>query len=85
MTIVLTRTAEKQIEKLPQNLQNKLAKQFNFLKENSLHPSLRARKKSGSNEYEARIDLHYRFSYEVQEKTVIILAVGPHDEGLGKK
>ena len=49
------------------------------------HPSLKASKKSGSDEFEARVDDHNRFSYLVEGKIVTIVTVGPHDVGLGKK
>lgn len=39
----------------------------------------------GLDRYEARIDIHYRFTYSIQEGSALILTIGPHDEGLGKK
>lgn len=60
-------------------------RQFTFLLENYRHPSLRTRKMGGSNIYEARIDIHYRFSFQVIGEEIYILTVGPHDVGLGKK
>jgi len=40
---------------------------------------------AGINRFEARIDLHYRFTFEIKDNDVILRTIGPHDEGLGKK
>jgi len=39
----------------------------------------------GSDVFEARIDIHYRFTFQVMEDQIFILTIGPHDKGLGKK
>lgn len=85
MNIKFTKKAEKQHEKLPQVLKNKARKQFHYLLDNYRHPSLHTRKMSGLSHFEARIDKHNRFTFEVAEETIFILSMGPHDEGLGKK
>ncbi|MGI8419723.1 MAG: hypothetical protein ACR2LN_03700 [Candidatus Levyibacteriota bacterium] len=36
-------------------------------------------------DFEARIDYHYRFTFSISAEEIIILSIGPHDEGLGKK
>lgn len=86
MRVILSDPVKRRIPKLPVNIQRKLEKQLAFLIEDVRHPSLHARKMSGGvNKYEARMDYHYRFTYEMSDDTIIILAVGPHDTGLGKK
>lgn len=40
---------------------------------------------SGSSNFEARIDIHYRFAFQMEADIIYILVIGPHDEGLGKK
>lgn len=85
MIIVLTENAKRQIEKFPETLKKKLRKQFILLQQDFRHHSLRTRKMMGEEKYEARIDYHYRFTYRVEEKKIVIFSVGPHDEGLGKK
>ena len=85
MTYSISKNADKQLKKLPREIQRKFIKQLNFLLKNPQHPSLRARKKSGTNIYEARIDDHYRFTYLFESDEATIVTVGPHDEGLGKK
>lgn len=39
----------------------------------------------GSSFYEARVDYHYRFRFVIQAEEIVIVTVGMHDEGLGKK
>lgn len=76
---------KKQYEKLPVQLQKKFTKQLKFLLEDFRHSSLRARKMGGEEKYEARLDQHNRFTYQIVETEVWFLTIGPHDEGLGKK
>lgn len=86
MRVILSDPVKRRIPKLPVNIQRKLEKQLAFLIEDVRHPSLHARKMTGdANKYEARIDYHYRFTYDVFDDMITILAVGPHDTGLGKK
>ncbi len=84
-TYALSKNANQQLQKLPRNIQRKFLKQLNFLIQNSKHPSLRSRKMSGTESYEARIDRKNRFTYLIQNGETLIITIGPHDEGLGKK
>lgn len=83
--ILLTKQAEKSFNLLPKKHQEKTKKQFELLLTNYRHHSLRARKMSGSNYFEARINIHYRFTFSLVREGILILTIGPHDEGLGKK
>lgn len=85
MNIEISDTARKQIKKLPQNIRKKFQKQILVLKANPGHPSLKTKKKSGSVYFEARIDYHYRFTFDWEKESAKIITVGPHDTGLGKK
>lgn len=85
MKIEFSKRAEKGYKKLPRKLQLKADRQLAYLINNYRHPSLRARKMGGSNIFEARIDMHYRFTFQIEEEEIHILTLGPHDEGLGKK
>ncbi len=76
---------KKEYKKLPANIQNKLTKQLKLLVENYRHPSLRTRKMGGGQIFEARIDLHYRFTFELNSDSITLRTTGMHDEGLGKK
>lgn len=85
MTLKFTKQAEKDYQKLPLNIQKKADKQLTLLLSNYRHPSLRTRKMSGENHFEARVDLRNRFTYMMEGEDIYILTIGPHDEGLGKK
>lgn len=84
MIISFTKKAEKAYLNLPAKIQKKSDKQFLILTENYRQPSLRARKMGGEI-FEARIDIHYRFTFQIEGENIFILTIGPHDEGLGKK
>lgn len=85
MNLVITPQARKALSRLPKAIQKKTKRQFSFLLSNYRHPSLRARKMAGTQVFEARIDIHYRFTFHIEKETIYVLTVGPHDEGLGKK
>lgn len=85
MNIDISDRAKRQIKKLPPTIRKKTLKSFSLLQTDYRHPSLRSRKMSGSLYFEARIDYQYRFIFEVIEETITIVAVGPHDVGLGKR
>lgn len=85
MKIIIAPEAAEQLSKLPKQIQKKANKQFTFLLANYRHPSLRTSKMGGENVFEARIDIHYRFSYKLVAEEIYILTIGQHDVGLGKK
>jgi len=77
--------AEKQARKLPLHIVKKLHKQLLILMKNMYHPSLRVKRMEGQDAWEARIDFKYRFTFSKTPDQILILTLGPHDEGLGKK
>lgn len=85
MNLNISDRASEQLAKLPVSIRKKANKNFNLLINNYRHPSLRSRKMAGTPYYEARVDIHYRFIFEIENEMINIIAVGPHDEGLGKK
>ena len=85
MNLVISPRARKQLSKHPKSIQTKAKRQFDFLLVNYRHPSLRTRKMGGGEMFEARIDIHYRFTFQIEKNTIYVLTIGPHDEGLGKK
>lgn len=85
LTPVFSPKFKKQYKKLPLILQKKFTKQLKFLVENSRHPSLRIKKMEGTDFFEARLDYHNRFVYKIVVNEIRFYAIGPHDEGLGKK
>jgi len=76
---------KKQYKKLPSKIQRQFSKQIKLLQVNYRYPSLRTRKMGGYSIFEARIDIHYRFTFEISGKFINLLSIGPHDVGLGKK
>jgi mRNA interferase RelE/StbE len=86
MKIAFSKPAEKSYKKLPKKIQIKTDKQLKFLLINKRHPSLRVKKLKGHDDLlEARIDYHYRFVFQEEKDKILIMFMGPHDEGLGKK
>lgn len=85
MILNLTKATDKAYQKLPLNIQKKTDKQFELLLSNYRHPSLRTRKMGSADIFEARIDIHYRFTFRIAGEEFYILTIGPHDVGLGKK
>ncbi|MCL5746960.1 MAG: hypothetical protein M1277_01615 [Patescibacteria group bacterium] len=86
MIINFSNKAKKLYKKLPLTIKKKADKQLKFIRVNPNHPSLNVKKMQGfENRWEARIDLHYRFTFEKHEDIITLRTIGPHDEGLGKK
>lgn len=85
MRLVIAPQARRQLAKLPKSIQKKAWRQFNFLLTDHRHPSLRTKKMGGRDSFEARIDIHYRFTFQIEGSDINVLTVGPHDVGLGKR
>jgi len=85
LTPIFRSKFKKQYKRLPKSIQRKFTKQLQFLLKNYHYPSLRTKKMVGINRFEARVDLHYRFTFEIEKNTLVFRTIGPHDEGLGKK
>lgn len=79
MNVRYTDRFERQYRALSEQLKAKVDKQVHFLMENVRHPSLRAKKYDEAREiWQARIDRRYRFYFQVQSDTYILLSVIPH-------
>ena len=76
---------KKQYKKLPRKTRDKFSKQLKLLQQDYRYPSLRTKKMEGHEIFEARIDLHNRFTFEISGNFINLLCIGPHDIGLGKK
>lgn len=85
MRIAKTESFTKSYTKLPKHVQKKVDKQLFFLSKDLFHPSLRTKRMSGMDRWEARIDKSYRFTFEKTGEGIMLKTAGPHDEGLGKK
>ena len=84
-TIKFAAKAEKQARKLPVSVLKKLRKKLQILIKAQNHPSLNFHKKASSDQYEGRIDIHYRFSGKFIDEDFYITSIGMHDVGLGRK
>lgn len=85
MKLIITPEARKRLLRLPLNIQKKAEKQFSFLISDYRYPSLQTRKMASEGVFEGRIDIHYRFIFQIEGEDIYILTIGPHDVGLGKK
>lgn len=85
MNIVFSPQAKKHLHKLPLSLRKILYKQLTLLSTNPRYPSLRVKRMSGYPYFEARLSRHYRFVFDRVDGAIWVIALGPHDEGLGKK
>lgn len=68
---------------MPLDIQKKVDKQLILLVNNFNHPSLYTKKIKGRQGiWEGRVDIHYRFTFEIIEDTIFLRVVGNHDDVL---
>lgn len=82
MTFYLSSRYKKDFRHLPQTIQDKLTRQLKTLAEYGItHPGLSVRKMTSVSEeiWEARIDIHFRFTFEVNGGNVLLRRVGTHE------
>lgn len=83
MKIKAYKSFKKFYKTLPQNTQAKVDKQIELLETNYLYPSLHTKKIKGKEGvWEARVDIHYRMTFEIVGDTIYLRAVGNHDDVL---
>jgi mRNA-degrading endonuclease RelE of RelBE toxin-antitoxin system len=71
---------KKEYRKLPSTIQNAFDDKLSSLINNILHPSLRIKKIQGTKDkWEGSVTMKYRFTFEIQDKTIIFRAIGTHD------
>jgi mRNA-degrading endonuclease RelE of RelBE toxin-antitoxin system len=81
MPIRRSRRFNKAFLKLPPHVQDKVLKALELLDADFRHPGLRTKRIKGSDDiFEARVDRHYRLTYERQGDVLILRNVGAHDE-----
>lgn len=85
MIIALTKEFIKRYKKLEQSTQKQVNKQLKFLQKGATHPSLNLKKMKGLQIYEVRVSRGYRMRFTKEKGKIIMLTVGQHDVGLGKK
>jgi mRNA-degrading endonuclease RelE of RelBE toxin-antitoxin system len=79
MNLRYTDRFEGQYRALPESRKAKIDRQLEFLVENLRHPSLRAKKYDESRGiWQARVDRRYRFYFQIERDTYILLSVIPH-------
>jgi mRNA interferase RelE/StbE len=67
-------------KKLPTTIRKKTRRQLRHLAEDIRHPSLYAKKIQGRADiWEARVDIHHRMTFQINDECIILRAVGPHD------
>ncbi len=79
MNVIYTGPFEKDFADLSPAVQRALNKALKFLLENLRHPSLRTRKLPGTFIWYARITKAYRFTFQLEDDTVILRRAGTHD------
>lgn len=68
-------------EKLSQDVKSRFEKQLEFLLKDIRHPSLRAKKFDEARDiWQARVDGHYRFYFQIQRDTYEILNIRKHKD-----
>ena len=86
MKLFFTGEFKRNYKKLPASLRKQAEKQLGLLITDFRHPSLRSRKMVGYKDvFEARVSRGYRMRYVIVGEKTIMLTIGPHDVGLGKK
>jgi mRNA-degrading endonuclease RelE of RelBE toxin-antitoxin system len=79
MTASFTLRFRRQYQKLSEDRQAKFNKQLAFLLSNLGHPSLRAKKYDEANDiWQARVDDGYRFYFQIDGATYLLLSIIPH-------
>ena len=79
-----SRRFDKAYVKLPRDIRDKVDKAIKLLEENPRHPSLQTRPVQGfEGVYEARVDIHYRLTYERLPNNLLrVRVVAMQDEAL---
>ena len=83
MRILAYKRFHRSYQQLHHLIQSKVDKQLRFLAVDLHYPSLQVKRVQGTKDiWEARIDLHYRMTFEIQEETIYLRVVGHHDDVL---
>ena len=80
MKLLFTKNFVRDYRKLPQEIQQTVDKQLEFLLENAKHPSLNVKKMNDPrNIWEGRVTSGYRFTFQIEGDVYILRKVGTHD------
>lgn len=70
----------RQYTQLPLRVRKKVDRQIGYLSSNIRHPGIHAKKMAGGGDiWEGRVDQQYRFTFHIEDDTIIFRRVGPHD------
>ncbi|MBI4669276.1 MAG: cytotoxin [Elusimicrobia bacterium] len=80
MNFKTTKRFDRSFFKISTHVQNKFYKAIDLLLHNPRHPSLGVRKMPGTEAiFECRIDIHHRFTFQIESSTYILRNIGSHD------
>ena len=79
MKVRRTERFKKDYQKLPADIQRRVAEKLSFLLHNVRYPSLRVHKLRGiEGLWELSVTMNYRVIFEIQGECFVLLAAGPH-------
>jgi len=79
-SVQFSKRFRKEYRKLPSTIQRAFNDKLSLLLNDILHPSLRIKRIQGiKDKWEGSVTMKYRFTFEIQEKTIVFRAVGTHD------
>ena len=71
---------KKEYQKLPATIQKAFNDKLSLLLSDILHPSLRIKRIQGTKDkWEGSVTMKYRFTFEIQGKTILFRVIGTHD------
>jgi len=80
MELILTEKFKKDYKKLALVIQKQIDKKLEFFAEKPFHNSFRIKKMQGrAGIYEASINMQYRFLFQIDDSSCILLRIGTHD------
>lgn len=79
MKIRYSKSFVEDYKKIPQHKQKKIDKAIKLIQEDLYHPGLNTRKMVGVSKWEARVDYHYRLTFEIVGEAIQMSRVGTHD------
>ena len=71
---------KKQYKMLPANIQRTFHAKLSLMLDDMEHPSLRIKKIQGAaNRWEGSVTMKYRFTFHLDEETLVLRTIGTHD------
>ena len=79
MEVLFSQRFQKERHGLPKQANFALTKALKFFFSDPKHPSLQVKKLPGTEKWYARVNRAYRFTYQIEGKTITLRRVGTHD------